>query len=190
MTRIKLAAAVIFALAPAIVQAQAPVNIVGSVATFQGSTLSVTPEGGGMVETYTVGPRLLVLQNRKVTLADIKPSDFVASAAMRGVDGKLHSTEVRIFPEALRGSGEGQRPMDETRTMTNATVTGTAIADGSNRLTVTFPGGQSELIVDASTPVTRIEAVDRAAIKPGMKVRVQVSRGAESAVANRITILD
>ena len=49
-------------------------------------------------------------------------------------DGKLHSTELRIFSEKMRGGGDGQRPMNDARnqTMTNATVMGTAIVNGSN----------------------------------------------------------
>lgn len=189
--RLKLAAAIMIAASAAVAQTAGPVNVFGTVAAFDGATLSVTEAGGESAQTYIAGPKLLVLRNRKVTLADIKPNDFVASAAARGPDGKLHSVEVRIFPEALRGTGEGQRPMAEAgRTMTNATVTGTAITDGGNRLTVSFPGGQSELVVNADTPVTRIEAVDRADVKPGMKVRVQGSRGPEGGIVNRITIVE
>lgn len=109
---------------------------------------------------------------------------------MRGTDGKLHSTELRIFPEAMRGVGEGQRPMNDARsqTMTNATVTGAAVAGGSNNLKVRFPGGESELIVDPGIPVVRIEPADRSHLTVGAKVRVQGMRTAEGAQATRITL--
>ena len=59
--------------------------------------------------------------------ADIKPGDFVGSAAVRGADGKLHAEEVHIFPENLRGTGEGHRPMSGPQeSMTNAAVAGIA----------------------------------------------------------------
>ena len=45
------------------------------------------------------------MEKRKLT--DIKSGDFVASGGVRGTDGKIHAVEVRIFPEELRGTGEG-----------------------------------------------------------------------------------
>jgi hypothetical protein len=56
--------------------------------------------------------------------ADIKAGDYVASTGVKSTDGKIHAIEVRIFPEAARGTGEGQYPWDlmPDSIMTNATV--------------------------------------------------------------------
>jgi hypothetical protein len=43
----------------------------------------------------------------KKSVGDIKPGDYIASTGIKGTDGKLHAIEVRIFPESLRGAGEG-----------------------------------------------------------------------------------
>jgi len=109
---------------------------------------------------------------------------------MRGADGKLHSTELRIFPDAMRGVGEGQRPVNDSRdrTMTNATVIGAAVVNGSNHIKVKFEGGESELILDPGVPVTRIDAVDKSLVKSGVKVRLQGVRNADGASGSRITI--
>ena len=48
----------------------------------------------------------------KASMADIKPGMFVGSTAMPGADGNLTAVEVHIFPEAMRGTGEGHRPWD------------------------------------------------------------------------------
>ena len=143
-----------------------------------------------MAEGFQLAPNLLVLQNKTATLADIKPNDFVASAAVRGVDGKLHSTELRIFPDAMRGVGEGQRPMNDAgdRTMTNATVTGAVVVNGSNNIRVKFNGGESDLILDPGIPVTRIDTADIGLVRSGAKVRVRGMRTAEGASVNRITV--
>src|SRR4029077_17971793 len=133
---------------------------------------------GGVAESFRLVPNFLVLQNQTATLADIKPNDFVASAAARGGDGKLHSTELRIFPDAMRGVGEGQRPMNDARnqTMTNATVTGAVVVNGSNDIKVKFDGGESALIIDPGIPVTRIDTADIGLVRSGMKVRVRGAR--------------
>ena len=173
-------------------QAQSPNAFAfnGTVNSIDASTLSVTSEEGGPAETLRLGPHWVVLQNRPASLADIKANDFIASAAVRKADGKLHSTELRIFPDAMRGLGEGQRPMNDTQnqTMTNATVSGAAIVNGSNIITVKFQGGESELILDPGVPVTAILPVDPSLVKAGARVRVQGTKTAEGAVVSRVTL--
>jgi hypothetical protein len=144
----------------------------------------------GTVETLALAPNVMVAQNKPAKLTDIKPNDFVASAAVRKEDGKLHSTELRIFPEAMRGMGEGQRPMNDERqqTMTNATVTGTAIVGGSNNIKVKFPGGESEMILDPGVPVTMIVTAQLSAVTPGAKVRVQGTKAEGAPQVTRITL--
>jgi len=172
-------------------RAQSPnaANVFSAVSQFSAASVTIKTDADAM-ETFALPPSVMVIQNRAVTLADIRANDFIASAAMRGADGKLHSTELRIFPEAMRGVGVGQRPMNDARnqTMTNATVSGTAIANGSNTLWVTFPGGESELVVDPGVPVTRMERIGVDAMTVGAQVRVQGTRGADGAVASRITL--
>lgn len=162
----------------------------GTVNSIDASSISLTSEEGGATDSFRLAPNLLVIQNRPATLADIKPNDFIASAAVRKADGKLHSTELRIFPDALRGQGEGQRPMNDAQnqTMTNATVSGTAIVGGSNNLKVKFQGGESELILDPGVPVTAIVPVDRGLVKAGARVRVQGAKTGDGVVINRITL--
>jgi len=174
----------------ALAQANNAIAVNGVLEGIDAASISVKPEDGGAAQTFKLAPKLLLLQNKAATLADIKSNDFVASAAVRGPDGKLHSTELRIFPDALRGIGEGQRPMNDPRnqTMTNATVTGAAIINGSNNVRVKFDGGESELILDPGVPVTAIVPIERDAVKPGAKVRLQGTKTGEETLINRITL--
>jgi hypothetical protein len=166
------------------------INVLGTVERIDATSISMKDDESGVVESFKLAPNVLVVQNKTAALADVKPNDFVASAAVRGVDGKLHSTELRIFPDAMRGVGEGQRPMNDTRnqTMTNATVTGAVVVNGSNNITVKFNGGESDLILDPGVPVIRIDTVDIGLVRSGMKVRVRGVRSSDSASVNRITV--
>ncbi|MDF2114126.1 hypothetical protein PY365_00965 [Roseiarcaceae bacterium H3SJ34-1] len=185
-----LGALLAFNLTPALAQSSNAINISGTVSRVDDTSVAITIDSGA-VESYALAPKLVVLQNKSASLADIKPNDFVASAAVPHEDGKLHSTELRIFPEALRGLGEGQRPMNDARgqTMTNATVTGAVIAGGSNTIKVKFAGGESELVLDPGVPVTRIDAADKSMVTNGVQIRAQGVRGADGPVITRITIL-
>jgi hypothetical protein len=185
-----LGALLAFNMTPVLAQGANAINVSGTVDKIDDTSLAITIDGGA-IETFALSPKLVVLQNKTATLADIKPNDFVASAAEPRDDGKLHSTELRIFPEALRGLGEGQRPMNDPRgrMMTNATVTGAVVVNGSNNIKVKFPGGESELVLDPGVPVTRIDAADKSLLKSGVKIRAQGARGADGPAITRITIM-
>ena len=178
---------------PAMAQGNNAINVFGTVDKMDAATISVKNDDGGQVETYKLAPNVLYIQQAKAKLSDIKSNDFVASAAVRKDDGKLHSTELRIFSEKMRGLGEGQRPMNDARnqTMTNATVTGSAIVNGSNVMKVKFPGGESDLILDPdpNIPVLKFTDADKGIVKTGGKVRVQGVRNAEGAIVNRVTAI-
>jgi hypothetical protein len=177
---------------PAFAQNNA-INVFGTVDKLDATTISVKNNEGGAVDTYKIAPNVLYIQQANAKLSDIKSNDFVASAAVRKEDGKLHSTELRIFSEKMRGLGEGQRPMNDQRnqTMTNATVTGTAMVNGSNAMKVKFPGGESDLILDPdpNIPVLKFTDADKGIVKVGSKVRVQGVRNADGANVNRITVM-
>jgi hypothetical protein len=186
-----LGAAMALIAAPAFAQANNAINVFGVVEKADATSISVKNNEGGAVDTYKIAPNVLYIEQKDATLADIKPNDFVASAGVRKEDGKLHSTELRIFSEKMRGIGEGQRPMNDARnqTMTNATVTGTVLTNGSNVMRVKFPGGESDLILDPGVPVQKFTDATPAIVKAGSKVRVQGVRNAEGAMVNRITVM-
>ena len=186
---LKLTAALLLLAGPVFAQGNPAVNELGAVQAFDASSITVKTDDGA-VDRFALAPTLLVVQAKPATLADIKPGDFVASAARRGRDGKLHSTELRIFPPAMRGLGEGQRLMNdpESQTMTNATVTGAAVVAGSNDVEVRFEGGRSELILDPGVPVTRLDTTDRSAVITGAKARVQGTRTSDGVTITRITL--
>ena len=203
MRRALILASVIAAFAgSAMAQGNNAINVFGVVEKIDASTVVVKNDDGGKVDTFKIVPNVLYIQQAPAKLTDIKPNDFVASAAVRKEDGKLHSTELRIFSEKMRGGGDGQRPMNDARnqTMTNATVTGTVVANGSNVMKVkfgpsqiggtgpTYPGGESDLILDPNVPVIKFTDADSSIMKAGAKVRVQGVRNAEGATVNRVTV--
>src|SRR5258708_6276840 len=60
----------------------------------------------------------------KISLSDIKVGSFIGTTTVPGPDGGANAIEVHVFPEDMRGTGEGSRPFDlrPNSTMTNATV--------------------------------------------------------------------
>jgi hypothetical protein len=148
-----------------------PTRIRGTVEKLDGQNLTVKSREGPQL-TIALAPNFTVSAVVKKSLADIKTGDFVGAASTKGTDGKLHALEVLIFPEALRGTGEGERAWDLTpdSLMTNATVAGVASAAQGQALKVTYKGGESEIIVAPNTPVVTFTPGDASLLKPGAAV--------------------
>ena len=88
-----------------------PTRIRGTVEKLDGQALTVKSREG-QTATIALADNVAVAYLVKKNVGDIKPGDYIASTGIKGTDGKLHAIEVRIFPELLRGAGEGQYPWD------------------------------------------------------------------------------
>ncbi len=175
----------------------------GVIESFNGSVLTIKAEDGTMTSA-TLAPNGTITSNEKATLADIKPGDFVATGGTLGADGKIHSNEIRIFPEAMRGRGEGQFPMQQPgQIMTNATIEQVVSVSGGGVMKMTFHGtkdangqctgrapadlstacvGETEIQVAPDIPVTAQRSVEASALKPGMHAQMTVANGAAARV--------
>lgn len=114
----------------------------------------------------------------KKSLSDIKPGDYIGTAAMPKADGSLEAIEVTIFPEAQRGTGEGFRPYDlrPNSTMTNANVTSAVDAVDGRTLTLTFKGGEKKVIVPKDAPVVTYTPATHDDVKPGVFVSINANK--------------
>jgi len=180
---------------PAIAQnppANPPARVRGTVDKLDGQTLTVKSRDGQPV-AVTLAPNVTVAYLVKRSLSDIKAGDFVASTSKKGTDGKNHSVELRIFPEALRGAGEGQYAWDlmPDSLMTNATVSsmsGVSGAPEGQTLKVTYKGGESELVVGPDTPIFGYGSGDTSLLKPGAAVFIVAQKQPDgSLTAARLT---
>jgi hypothetical protein len=199
---LQLAAAVALFAAPAFAQTQ-PMRIHGTIESFDGQILTVKSDDGKTLKVI-VPADLPIRANAKATLADIKPGDFVGSAADKGPDGKLHAEEVHIFPESMRGTGEGHRPMGpdparsmtngtvamsdpEARTMTNGAITAVAGNSQNKVMTLKYKDGVQVIEVSPDTPIVTVIVADRSLLKPGSAVMTIAAQKDGGLVATNVT---
>ena len=186
-------AAVVIALlaVPALAQTPAgttPTRVAGTVDKLDGNNLTVNMKDGPAV-TVLLADNAAVFGVEKRSLADIKPGDYLASGGVRGTDGKIHAVEVRIFPETLRGTGEGQRPWDvkQDGVMTNATVGTVSQSPQGGVIHVKYKEGESEYTVGPEVPIVAYVAGDRSLLKPGAAVLTIAQKKPDgSLTANRV----
>jgi len=156
--------------------AQAPAEgtrqrVVGTVDKLDSNNLMVKANDGQPV-TVVLDDNAVVFGVEKRTLADIKPGDYLASGGVKGTDGKIHAVEVRIFPETLRGTGEGQRAWDAKPdgVMTNATVGTVSQSPQGGVIHVKYKEGESEFTVGPEVQIVAYVAGDRSLLKPGAAI--------------------
>ena len=159
----------------------------GTIETIDAESLTIKKPDGASAAVTLAGDTA-VFVNQPSSLDAIKPGDCVASTTVKTEDGKMHSKELRIFPEALRGLGDGARPMDAPNTtMINAGVSEVVAAPDGQLLKVKYKDGTAEFVVDAQTTVSAIVAAEIDALKQGSRVFLLASNGANGElIAKRI----
>jgi hypothetical protein len=155
-----------------------------------GASLSVRTRSGEAA-TVRLTPSTSVTLVVPAALADVKPGLFIGVAALPGAEGVQNALEVHIFPEAMRGTGEGFRPFDLApgSTMTNGAVEARIDSVVGPQLTVTYKGGQQTIVIDKSTPIVAFAPGARGDLKPGAAIVARAAKAADGAYeATRILV--
>ena len=167
-------------LASTVANAQSAVRVRGTIAALDGTTLSVKSREGKDVK-IALTDKTRVGYPKAITLADIKPGDFVGVAALPDAEGRLVAREVSLFPAALRGTGEGHRPWDlePGSTMTNANVAKMVKATKGQELSLEYQGGARDVLVPDGIPIVTTVPGDRSLLQAGKYALVFAQAGAD-----------
>ena len=172
---IRAALVLVAALAATAALAQAPqtVRLRGVIEKVDGNEVTAKSDKGDELK-INLADKMTVVGVVKASLADIKDGDFIGSGAMPQPDGSQKAIEVHIFPEQMRGTGEGFRPWDgaPNSTMTNGTVGATVTGVAAPVITIKYKDGDKQIIVGPDVPIVRYEIGDMSAVKPGVAFAV------------------
>ena len=182
----------IFALMLAGAAAQAQTTrLRGTIETVSGESFAMVTRTGEHASVHLKAPYQIGALV-KADLSDIKPGLFVGAAAAPGEGGTLKALEVHIFPEAMRGTGEGFRPFDlaPQSTMTNGNIAASVDSVDGPKLTVQYKGGEQTIVVDKATPIVRMAPGGLDDIKPGAGVIIFAASKADDGAyeANRVLV--
>ena len=148
-----------------------PTRVRGAIESVDGDVLTVKSRSGEDVKLHMTGD-MKVFGIIKISMADIKVGSFIGATTVPGPDGKQNALEVHVFPEDMRGTGEGSRPYDlrPNSTMTNATVDQSVESNDGHSLMVKYKDGEKRVEVLPDTPVVTYVPADRSDLKAGAKV--------------------
>jgi hypothetical protein len=166
-----------------------PRRIRGTIDSVDGSVLHVTSRSGEKA-AVTLTPDAVVTAVVPAKLSDIKSGSYIGTAALPQPDGTQKAIEIHVFPESMRGAGEGFRPFDlePNSTMTNGTV-GDVTGVTGRSLTVRYRGGKKTISVTPETPIVTFAPGSRSMLVAGAHVIVTAAQDADGGLtANRILV--
>lgn len=175
--------ALMLAAAGAVRAAEPPPRTRGTIERLDGDTLTLATRGGQKA-TFKLTPDTKIVGAIDAQLGAIKPDTYIGTSAAPQADGTLKAIEVHVFPESMRGAGDGHYPwdLDGANTMTNGAVG--ALAGTSDRtMTVKYQGGEKKVVVPEGTPIVSFEPADRSIVKPGARALVIAPKGADGTQA-------
>jgi hypothetical protein len=151
--------------------AQQPVRVRATIEQVDGNVLSLKARDGTPLK-LVLADNAVVTAVMKRSLDDIKVGEFVGTAATLQ-DGTWKALEVHIFPESMRGTGEGHRPWELPQSsMTNATVTDRVKNIDGLTVTLRHKEGEHKIVVTEATPIVGYEVGERADLKVGRAIFV------------------
>jgi hypothetical protein len=152
-------------------QPPTPTRVRGTIEAVDGDVLAVKSRAGEDVKLHMTGD-VRVVGITRIALADIKVGSFIGTTTVPGPDGANNAVEVHVFPENMRGTGEGSRPYDlkPNSSMTNATVEQSVVGNDGHTLNIKYKDGEKKVLVSPDTPVVTYVPADKTDLKPGAKV--------------------
>src|SRR5712664_819894 len=151
--------------------ANPPVRIRGTVEKLDGNMLTVKARNGQSMNVK-LADNFTVMGVSKASLADLGSNKFIGTTTVGERDGALIAEEVHIFPENMRGTGEGHYDWDlrPNSKMTNANVANVTSMGKDRVMTVQYKGGEKKVLVTPQTVVVSYIPTDKTQLKPGAPV--------------------
>ncbi len=172
-----LAIAALLALPTASAQDSPPVRVRGTIERVEGSNFVVKARDGSELK-ITLAENAMIVALVKASVAEIKPGSFVGITGMPQPDGSQRAVEVHIFPETMRGTGEGHYAWDlrPQSTMTNGNVEESVAGTDGQSLRIKYKDGEKKIIVTPETDIVVYMPGDKGELKPGTKIFIAAAR--------------
>lgn len=161
-----------------------PTRVRGTVQKLDGNVLTVKTREG-KTEQINLADNFGVIGVVKAKRSDIANGKFIGTAAKPQPDGTLQALEVVVFPDNMRGFGEGHYPWDlaPESTMTNATVADVVKDVKGEVMTVRYKDGEKKIVVPKKAPIVTLVPADKSAVKKGAHVFITAQKQADGSLA-------
>jgi hypothetical protein len=178
----------------------APLMVRGSVVSASANQVVIKSDTGNV--TVALAQPFHVYTRASSDLAHVKENSFIGVTTVKQSDGSEKATEIHVFPEELRGLGEGSRMMApdagasasrmtngnvSASRMTNGTATQSRMSNGNvsstngSSLVVQYAGGSQNVTVPPNTPVTELKLTTKN-LAAGDQVALLLTKAADGSL--------
>jgi hypothetical protein len=178
----------------------APITVRGSVVSVSTNQAVVKSDTGNV--TIALTQPFHVYARASSDLAHVKANSFIGVTTVKQPDGSERATEIHVFPEELRGVGEGSRMMTPNASasasrMTNGNVSASRMTNGTaaqsrmsngnvsstngTSLVVQYAGGSQNVTVPPNTPVTELKVTTKN-LAAGDQVAILATKAADGSL--------
>ncbi|HXX06562.1 MAG TPA: hypothetical protein VEJ43_00655 [Pseudolabrys sp.] len=194
--RVLLGVISVAALAASVSAQEKPVRVRGTIEQVDGAMMTVKARGGETLK-IKMSDDIRVVALVKASLADIGSGSYVGSTAMPQEDGRWTAVEVHIFPESMRGTGEGDRPYDykPKSTMTNGTVNAVAkskingaVEKEGTTLILNYKDGEKKIDVVPETVIVTYVPGSKDELKSGAKIYIPAATKQEDGTLTTVRV--
>jgi hypothetical protein len=170
--------------------ANPPVRIRGTVEKLDGQMLTIKASNGQSM-SVKMADNFTVMGIARAGVADVASGKYIGTTTVGERNGGLVALEIHIFPENMRGTGEGHYDWDlrpESK-MTNASVAEVKAMGKERMLKVQYKGGEKQILVPENAVVVSFTPADKAELKPGAHVFAVTQRQPDgSLTAARVNV--
>lgn len=178
-------AASLLILSPGLAHAQQPAmsRVRGMIESINGDLLIVRGRDGRNA-TMKLTAAATVTGVQKISLSDIQPGVYIGVTSVADAQGNQKATEIHLFPDALRGAGEGTQPWDTApnSSMTNGGLDKMVESNDGRTLTVKYRGGERQVVVGPETAVVKLVPGKRSDLREGAQIVASGARNADGAM--------
>jgi hypothetical protein len=179
----------------------APIMVRGTVVSVSANKLVLKSDTG--VATVVMVQPFRLYTRVPADLSKVTENSFIGVTTVKQPNGSERATEIHVFPEELRGVGEGSRMMTTATSasasrmtngnvsasrMTNGTASQSRMSNGNvsstngSSLVVHYAGGSQNVTVPPNTPVTEFKIASRD-LAAGDQVAVLAKKAPDGSLA-------
>ena len=145
----------------------APIRLRGVVERVDTDSITFKERRGETLK-IAMPPNLNITEVYPIKMTDIQENSFIGTATLTNSSGRLEALEVLVFPEAMRGTGEGHYSWDlmPGSMMTNANVSQLKSIGSGRELKLDYKGGSQVVFVAENTPIVTFRPGSLALLVP------------------------
>ncbi len=162
----------------------------GTIESIDGETLHIKLRDGQEIAAHMAAD-MKVSGVATISLSEVKAGSYIGTTTTPGTGDVQTAVEIHVFPENMRGTGEGSRPWDlkPNSSMTNGSVDPTVVGNDGHMLVVKFKGGEKKVMVTPDTAVVTYVPADKSDIKAGARIFAVATKSPEGTLdINRISV--